>query len=211
MAMKKLFLLVFLLASCSPSNPLSSQKQVATAYATSAAIPWLTELYACAKDANVTINFSADAPDIFLRLGEPEILVTPVYQVGEEEILIVAHQDGAVQNLTLEEAQALFSGRGDSSVQVWVYASGTDLQILFDQLVMKGRGVSSSAKVAFSPEKMAEAINSEVSAIGILTRRSINANPALREVYSAGMVPVLAITKTETTEIVEDLVACVSG
>ena len=210
-AMKKIFLFIFLLASCSPANPLSTQKQVITAYAASAAMPWLTELYACAQTANVAINVSADAPDIFLRLGEPDVLTSPVYQIGKDEILIVTHQDGAIQNLTLEESQKLFSGRGDSSIQVWVYDSGTDLQILFDQLVMKGRSVSSSAKVAVSPEKMAEAINSEVSAIGILTRRSINASPALREVYSAGMVPVLAITKTEATGIVEDLLACVAG
>lgn len=173
-------------------------------------MPWLAELYVCAEDADVIINFSADAPDIFLRIGEPEILASPVYQIGEEEILIVTHQDSTLQNLTLEEAQALFTGRGDSPAQVWVYASGADLQILFDQLVMKGRSVSSSAKVAVSAEKMSEAINFEVGAIGILTRHSINANSALREVYSAGMVPALAITKTEATGTVKDLLACVS-
>ena len=173
-------------------------------------MPWLAELYVCAKDADVIINFSADAPDIFLRIGEPEILASPVYQIGEEEILIVTHQDSTLQNLTLEEVQSLFTGSGNPSAQVWVYSSDADMQVLFEQLVMKGRSVSSFAKVAVSPQKMSEAVGSDSNAVGILPRSSMNSGQNIREVYSAGKVPVLATTKVEATGIVHELLVCVS-
>jgi hypothetical protein len=53
----------------------------------------------------------------------------------------------------------LFSGLGDLSVQVWVYASGEDVFEVFDQYVMKGRSVSSSAMVAVSPQQMSDVLN----------------------------------------------------
>ena len=75
--------------------------------------------------------------DIILRVGEPEFLASPAYQIDTEEILIVTHRQSPVQNLTLEEARALFAGQGDPSVQVWVYASEEDVQEVFDQFVME--------------------------------------------------------------------------
>ena len=74
------------------------------------------------------------AADILLRVGEPEFLDSPAYQIDTEDILIITHRQSPVQNLTLEDARALFAGQGDLSVQVWIYASGEDVQEVFDQL-----------------------------------------------------------------------------
>lgn len=199
----------FFLPSCATPQT-ASPPQVVTAYATSAAIPWLTELYACAEESNAVIEISATSPDVFLRLGEPETLMTPAYQIGEEELLIIVNQESPAQNLTLEEVQAIFAGRGDLSAQVWVYASGEDLQILFDQVVMKGRAVSSFARVAVNPQKMLEAVSSEPNAIGILPRHSMKSGQAVRDAASLGMAPVLAITRTQADGIVKNLLACIT-
>ena len=196
----------FLLFSCVPATQTPSQ--VVTVYATSAAEPWLSELFACANDFSVVLNVNAESPEIYLRLGEPEMIVSPVYQIDEEEILIVTQRESAVQNLTLAEAQELFA-QGSLSAQVWVYASEADVQILFDQLVMKERSVSSSARVAFSVQNMSEVLNSESAAIGILPRQWLTSN--LREVFSAGRVPVLAVTKSEPQGAVLELLSCLQG
>jgi hypothetical protein len=175
-------------------------------YATSAAQPWLTELYACAMDSGVVLNVNAQSPEIYLRVGEPEIIVSPAYQIEEEEILIALHRESSVQNLTLAQAQELFS---QGSAQVWVYASDADVQRAFDQLVMKGRSVSSSARIAVSPQNMSDVLKSNPAAIGILPRRWVAGD--VREVFSAGRAPVLAITKEEPQGAVTDLISCLQG
>ena len=196
----------FLLISCAPVTQ-ASATEVVTVYATTAAQPWLTELYTCAADSAIVLNVSAESPDIYLRIGEPEEIVFPVYQIDEEEILIVAQRESLIQKLSLEEGQALFAqGNSSGLVQVWVYSSDADLQRVFDQLVMKGRSVTSSARVAFSPQNMSDVLNSESTAVGILPRHWMTKN--MREVFSVGFVPVLVITKQEPQGAVVDLVSC---
>ncbi|MBI5353060.1 MAG: hypothetical protein HZB50_10520 [Chloroflexi bacterium] len=199
-----LFLLSsFIIFSCTPAAQVP--QEVVNVYATSAAQPWLTELYSCAGKVSVALNVTADEPDIFLRIGEPETMVSPVYKIDEEEILIVTNRESSIQNLTLQEAQDLFA-LGDPSAQVWVYASGEDLQIVFDQLVMKGRSVTSLAKLAASPQQMSDLLNAEKDAVGILTKHWKAG--MVREAFSAGFVPVLAVTKEGPQGVVLNLISC---
>lgn len=203
-----LFLLSsFLLFSCTSAT--QTPVQIVTVYATSATEPWLRELFTCAEDLSVVLKVGAEAPEIYLRLGEPEMNITPAYQIDEEEILIVVHQENAIQKLTLAEAQELFAHE-DPSMQVWVYASDADLQIMFDQLAMRGRSVTSSARVAGSPQKMFDVLNSESTVIGILPRHWMTGN-TLRAAASIGKVPVLALTKSEPQAIVVELISCLQG
>ncbi len=196
----------FLLFSCVPAP--QTPTQTITVYATSAAEPWLRGLFVCAADLSLTLKVSAQSPDIYLRLGEPETFVSPVYQIGEEEILVVAQRESAVQNLTLAEVRKLFAD-GNPSAQVWGYASGTDMQIVFDQFVMEERSVSSSVRVAFSVQNMVDVLKSEPAAIGILPRQMLTDD--LRAVYSVGKVPVLAVVKENAAGQAETLLACLSN
>ena len=204
-----------LLASCTPVTQTASSPEVVTVYGSLAAQPWMTELYTCANEHSILLNFTSQDPEIYLRLGEPEPLVSAAYRIGEEEILIVTNRESPVQNLSLEQAQALFAGQGDPSVQVWVYSADEDAQFAFDQLVMKGRGVTSFAKLATSPQQMSDILDAESNAVGILPRHwnpstgSGQGMGSVREVYSAGTVPVLAITKAEPTGTTQGLIACI--
>ncbi|MBI5963845.1 MAG: hypothetical protein HY863_10255 [Chloroflexi bacterium] len=205
--MKKLlilFLLSSFIASCVPATQIP-QTEVVNVYATSAAGPWLTELYTCANNLSVTLIITADEPDIILRVGEPEIIVSPGYQIDEEEILIVTNRESPVQNLTLAEVRDLFA-QGNESAQVWVYASGADVQVVFDQLVMKGRSVTTFAKLAATPQQMSDLLNAEKDAVGILPKHWKAGT--VRDVYSAGTVPVLAITNEEPQGAVLNLISC---
>jgi hypothetical protein len=209
--MKKLFgiflLASFIISSCAPATQSAVELQIVNVYATSAAQPWLTELYACADSLSVTLNITADDPDISLRVGEPENIIFPIYQIDKEEILIVTNRESPVQNLSLAEAQDLFAlGNPTGSAQVWVYPSDADVQIAFDQLVLKGRSVTSFAKFATSPQQMSDLLNSEKDSVGILPRHWKAGT--VREVFSAGFVPVLAVTKDEPQGAVKELIAC---
>jgi hypothetical protein len=198
---------LLLLISCAPATQVS-QPEVITVYATSAAQPWLTELYACASNSGAVLNVNAEDPDIYLRVGEPDVPVAPAYPIDEEEILVVTHRESPVQNLTPEEARTLFA-QGSDSARVWVYSSDADVQMMFDQLVMKGRSVTSSAKLAVSPQNMSDVVNSDSNAVGILPRHWKMGS--VREIFSAGVVPVLAITKQEPQGVVIDLVSCLQS
>ncbi|MCK7485378.1 MAG: hypothetical protein MZU97_07315 [Bacillus subtilis] len=69
--------------SCSTETP-QPPLEVVSVYSTSAATPWLTDLYACAEFA-ATISRADDptAADISLRVGEPEFLTSFAYQIDE--------------------------------------------------------------------------------------------------------------------------------
>src|SRR5688500_13819577 len=146
----------------------------------------------------------ASSAEISLRVGEPEILVSSAYQIDVEEILIVTHRQSPVQNLTLEEARALFVGQGDASVQVWVYAPEEDVQRVFDQTVMVERSVVSSARLAVNPQEMSDTLVNQANAVGILPRHWKVGD--VREIYSVATVPVLAITKSEPQNVVNNLI-----
>jgi hypothetical protein len=202
------FLSSFILSSCTPVTQAAPTSEVINVYATSAAQPWLTELYDCAAKQSVTLRLTDSSSDaaIYIRIGEPDVLMTPAYQIDTEELLIVTHRESPVQNLTLEEARALFARQGDLSVKVWIYSSDEDIQKAFEQTVMAGRSVSSSANLAVSPGQMSDVLNAEPNAVGILPRHWKMGT--VRDVYSVGDVPVLAILKEEPQGSVKELVGC---
>lgn len=208
---KFIFLLSSLiLFSCSTSTP-PATPQLVTVYSTSAAQPWLSDLFTCAAQLNHIALSRIDNPsaaEISLRVGEPQILASSAYQIGTEEILIVTHRQSPVQNLTLEETRALFARRRDlgASVQVWVYASGEDVQEVFDRFVMEGRSVTSSARIAAHPQQMSDTLINEPNTVGILPRHWKVGDS--RFVYTIPNIPVLAVTPNHPGGAVKELIAC---
>ncbi|MGE5465072.1 MAG: hypothetical protein ACM3PS_17035 [Syntrophothermus sp.] len=176
-------------------------------YSTSAAQPWLSELYDCAGTASVISRVDDPATaDISLRVGEPDYLASPAYQVDTEEILVVTQRQSPVQNLSTDEARAIFSGVSDPTLQVWVYSSGEDVQQVFDRLVMQGTGIMPSARLAVDPQQMSDTLVNEPNTVGILPRHWKVGDS--REVLSVGTVPVLAMTKSEPQGVAKGLIAC---
>ncbi len=201
-----LLILSFLISSCSNSTP-PATPQVVTVYSTAAAEPWLHALYDCAQTSPILSRVdNPSTAEIVLRVGEPRVLSSFAYQIDSEEILIVTQRQSPVQNLTLDQARALFAGQGDPSVKVWVYASGEDVQEVFDQFVMQGRAVTSSAHLATNPQQMSDTLVNESNAVGILPRHWKAGDS--REVFSAATVPVLAITQNEPQDAIKELIAC---
>jgi len=202
------FLSSFLLFSCSTSTPLATP-QVVSVYSSSAAEPWLSELYDCAAGhSNVALSRVDDphVAEIALQIGEPAVLASFAYQIDSEEILIVTQGQSPIQNLTIDDARALFMGLGDPSVQVWVYASDADVQRVFDQFVMEGRSVMSSALIAVNPQQMSDTLVNQPNTVGILPRHWKAGDS--REVFAVATVPVLALTESEPQGVILDLISC---
>jgi hypothetical protein len=201
-----LILFSALISSCSATST-PATPQVVSVYSTSAAEPWLPPLYDCAGTSAVISRVDdSSSADIVLHVGEPKVLTSSAYQIDSEDILIVTHRQSPVQNLTLEEARALFAGQGDPSVQVWVYSSEQDVQEVFDQFVMAGLNVTSSARVAVTPQQMSDTLVNESNAVGILPRHWKAGDN--REVFAVATVPVLAMTPSEPQGVIKELIAC---
>ena len=201
------FVLMFLAASCAPANTPDPEVQIVSVYNTPATQPWLADIYACAQTGTVVrVTNNPNSADMSLRLGEPDYQPASVYQIDTEEILIVTHRQSPVQNMTMEEARALFAGQDDSSVTVWTYASGEDVQRVFEQAVMQGRSVTSQARMAVSPGHMSDTLNNEPNTVGILPRHWKVGDS--RFVYTIPDVPMLALVNEEPQGVIQEIIAC---
>ena len=196
----------FFLVSCAPAQP-GPEPRLIDVYATPATQPWLPEVFACAPDGvALRIVNNPISADISLRLGEPEVFSGVAYQIDTEEILVLTHRQSPVQNMSLEDVRELFAGGGDPSVQVWVYAAGTDVQRVFGQSVMQGRSVTSQARMAVSPEHMSDTLNNEPNTVGFLPRHWKVGES--RFVYTLPDVPVLALVNEEPQGAIRIIIAC---
>lgn len=199
--------LTLFIPACSAGTPQVSTPDVVSVYASYAAEPWLYELYECAQASPILSRVDdASSADILLRVGEPDVLSDFAYQIDTEEIQIVTHRQSPLNNMSIDEVQALFAGQGDPSMQLWVYGSEEDVQEVFDQLVMEGRPVASSANIAATPEQMATLLINEANTVGILPRHWKVGDS--RFIYTIPKIPVLAITQSEPQGDVKDLIAC---
>lgn len=201
------FLLTCLFLSSCSVTPTPVTLSIVSVYSTSAAEPWLSPLYDCAGTSTVISRVDdSSSADIVLRVGEPQVLTSFAYQIDSEDILIVTHRQSLIQNLTLEGARALFAGQGDPSVQIWVYAPEEDIQQVFDQVVMNGSSIVSSARLAATPQQMADTLVNEANTVGILTRHWKAGDD--REVFRVATVPVLALTNVEPQGVIKEMIAC---
>jgi hypothetical protein len=206
--MYKFLLTILLLCTACTPTAASPTPQVVKVYTTAAAQPWLTKTSKCAAKSSVILSNVIDPAqaEIVLRVGEPDKLTTPAYQIDREDLLIVTHRESPVQNLTADEARALFAGQGQTDVQVWVFASGEDIQQVFAREIMRGTPVSSLARLAVSSQQMSDTLNNEKNAVGILGRHWKTGT--VRDVFSLPDLPVLAITAVEPQDAVKQILAC---
>jgi hypothetical protein len=205
------------LACCAPT-PAVVTSQLLHVYVTSAAYPRVSELYSCAPSSAVISLSDPASADMSIRLGEPAPLTTPAFQIGTEDILIVNHPQAGVGSLSLEQVQAIFSGRvanwkdvggNDLPIQVWTYSMGEDIQQIFDRLLMSGQPITSLARLAVSSQAMSDSVGNTPGSVGFLARRWKAGNT--REAFKAVTVPVLAITPAEPKGLLKDLIACLQA
>jgi hypothetical protein len=218
----KAFLLLacLLLPACSSATPSATPVPITVQY-TAASIPWLANVYTCAGANGITAEQRAadfldpQTVDMAIRVGQPENLVTPAYQIGNEDILVAVNKLNPISTLTADQLRGLFSGQiqnwqalngSEATVQVWVFAAGEDVQQIFEQTILGGSPVTSLARLATSPDEMSKGIANDINAIGILTRHWKAGN--VTEVFTVATVPVLAITAGQPSGALPGIIAC---
>lgn len=216
-----LIFLILSLAACATPEPVPTPEVIRVEYSLSA-YPWLLELYTCEQSEAVAIlaeqraiDFFTEEADMYLQFGERNSLVDNVYQVGVEQIAVVLNRQNSQTALSVVQVQEIFTGRitdwseigGDPGpIQVWVFSQGEDLQLIFNQRVLNDITVTSLARLAFSVEEMATALEDDERAIGIFPLRQLP--PDLQAVFTLSPEPVLAILKLAPDERTRPLLAC---
>ena len=176
-------------------------------------------MFKCAGQQSVVLTLNdPGSADVTLRMGEPQNLSMPAFQLGYEEVLVVVNKSHSFQQLRTEQVSELFTGAitdwsqitptETGTVQVWVFPEGDDTQQVF-ATTLAGKPVISNARLAASPEEMSRAIANDPNAIGILSRRWKTEN--LMDVYVAASAPILAITPSEPQGMLKNLLACLQG
>ena len=210
-----LALLAGMIAGCS-SAAAPTPTPVLRIYASSASQPWLTEMYQCAEKQGVVlvVDNGGDA-EVILRLGEPPDLSASTFQIDEDEILAVVQPQTGVSSLTLDQLRAIYTGQmtnwsqiGGSNlpIEVWTYPEGEDIQQIFNQNVLNGLKIVSSARLAMSVQSMSDNVGKDAGAIGFLPRRWKAGNT--HETLVVARIPVMAITKTEPKDQLEQVLSC---
>jgi hypothetical protein len=214
---------VALFSACGPAIPASTPQSISVEY-TAASIPWLADVTNCANGNIVdSQQIAADFQDpqafaLTLRVGQPEPLISPEYQIGSEQILVIVNPDNPVKVLSAAQVKGLFSGQiinwkdvggSDSNVQVWTFPAGEDIQQVFEQAILGGSPVTSSARLATSPEEMVKAIADDVNAGGILNQRWMSSS--VSDAFSSPTVPVLALTRPDPQTGILDIIACLQN
>jgi len=220
--MKKVVLSVLLLVTACgppPANDPTATLAVVKVYATPAAQPWLEALYNCAARQSTTLSLSGPASaEIALRVGEPQDLRLPAFQLAWEEIVVIVNPAHTFRSLQTEQVVGLFTGaindwsqvspNETGAVRVWVFAAGDDAQQVFAK-TLTGSVIVSNARLATSPEEMSRAVASDPNAVGILSGHWNTGN--VSNVYVAASAPVLAVTPAKPQGVTKDLLACLQG
>jgi len=216
--MKKIFLsAVLLLASCTPASAVVTP-QLVRVYVSPAATTKMPDLYNCSTPSTAIYLTDPGTADITLRLGTPDPLSSPAYQIGTDDVVVIVSSQNEIGQLTVFQVHSIFLGQvtnwkdtggPEMPVQVWTYALGEDIQRIFEQNAMDGQRVTSSARLAFSAQNMLDSVSKDAGSIGYLPRSMETAD--VRDVFKVAAVPLLAITKAQPDNGTKHIVACLQG
>jgi hypothetical protein len=207
--------------ACSPAIPTATPETIRVQYSF-ASQPWLEKLSGCSGGNALAaelrpVNFQdPQSNELVMRIGQPEALSVPAFKLGTDDLLVIVNRQNPINRLSVEQVSGLFTGRivnwkaikgQDAPVAVWIFPPGEDVQQIFEQSLLGGSPVTSTARLANSPDEMSQAIANDVAAVGIITRHWKAGNTT--EAFTvAGNLPILAITQTKPQGFLEQILAC---
>ncbi|GAB4489388.1 MAG: hypothetical protein OHK0031_13080 [Anaerolineales bacterium] len=176
-------------------------------FASPSASPWLEAAYDCAPQAGAVLRLADDPAqaDLRLRLGAPAAQDSPAFVLGEEEIIVAASPKNSLALTDAAAAREFLAGGGGT---LWLLDSDDETRIFLETGLMLGRPLSPLARLATSPQEMAQALAADENAVGVLGQHSAG---DLRVIFSAGKLPVLAETSSPPAGVLRSLLACMQG
>jgi hypothetical protein len=161
--------------------------------------------------------------DFTLRWGAPEPLSSFAAEIATDELVVIVHPDNPLENLDLSEIKAIFTGRtqkwsaflkGNSDrIQVWTEAPGSDVQQIFQSVLLQQPLTYPFAHLVPDPQAMRQSVGRDSNAIGYIPRRWLDST--VRAVQITGIPaselrqPILVMRETEPQGTQKDWLLCV--
>jgi ABC-type phosphate transport system substrate-binding protein len=234
--------MAFILAACgSPAiaTPAPTPEAIQITYPTSLQ-KWMDNLARCAADypqvalyvnqANIWIGNLSQA-EAALEFAQLNTETSDFYltQLGWEQLVVVVNQENTLSKLPTDRLTAIFSGQtskwlGASSlpIQVWVLPEGDPVRTLFDRIVMRGRSVSSEARLSPDAAAMLEAVANNANSIGYLPASWVNSGDSAvsgkvkivqleDSLASQLQQPIVAVTQNEPVGPMREILVCLTS
>lgn len=219
-ALLSLALLLAFITACAPltvTTPPPEPQVVRVTYSATLR-PWVDALHACARqtpeialiiDERSLASPDLETADLTLWFGEPPQGYTgTAFNLGADEIVILAGSNLNSSRVSLLRLREIYSG-AESDIQPWSYGQGSDIRLIFDQVVLAGAPPSLDVLLAPNPAAMLEAIAANPSAIGYVPKSWLSGDVQPIAVDGdAFWQPVLALTATEPQGGLRDFIAC---
>lgn len=210
-------LLVLFLAACGTAPAAETTPEQPLKVAVSSDLAWLeSDLAGCAAEVGAAVLRADETPDgqdvIALQTGAPpEGKYAAV--LGEDRLAIIVHPDNPLEELSLESAQAIFTGLqknwGDQSeIRVWSLPKTGEVT---SALTAAGFSLAESAQAPTAAD-MRAAVAADPSAIGYLPARWLD--DSVRELPVDGLkveLPVLALSAQEPQGKARALLLCLQA
>lgn len=156
-----------------------------TVQASFALQPLADDFHSCAGELIDTALIVQDTPAAAVNLDEAAIGLRwglhdqPDYfaaEIGHEELAVIVHPNNPVEEISLEELQAIYLGAQTqppfNEWMPWAYPKGDDVQQVFESAVLQNRPPDSSViHLAPDPAAVLEAVAANPGAIGYLPAR----------------------------------------
>ncbi len=147
--------------------------------------PLITDLDAGVLDAALIHHLPNSRDDLWFN------------PVALDGIVLIVHPDNVVTNLSVGEAQAMFSGvigawsalGGSGPVTLVSQTDGAGPRTLFNQFVLRDRRLSINAQIRPNPQSIINAVASDPSAIGYVTVGSLPADAPVRVLSVDNIAP----------------------
>lgn len=214
MSKSVLALLVILLAACQPAPVAEITAQPPVKVALSPSLTWLEgDLAGCAATVEVAVQRADDMPSetgvIELQLGEPPA-GSYAAVLGVDHLVVIVHPDNPLTELSVNEAQDIFSGRqktwaDGSEIQTWSLPATMDVSTA---LTAAGFTFANTG-LSPTPKSMLEAVAANPLAIGYLPARWLDSSVRALDVTDLKVdLPVLAVSELEPQGNARALLVC---
>ncbi|MCJ7701789.1 MAG: hypothetical protein MUO62_09415 [Anaerolineales bacterium] len=117
-------------------------------------------------DVVPSASLDPERADIIIQIGEPSKGPAGfAVQLGWEEIILIAHPDVEIQDLTLAKIRGIYTA-SPPSLQSWTYPENHEIRRFFDQIILGNEPISPFTHIAPQPGDMIAAVSQEPGSIG---------------------------------------------
>lgn len=227
-----LLLTILLLTACQPS--VIPQAQATPRILVVAVTPALQPLNSVFQDCAaaqgntglVAVDTPAQALDLnktplALRWGAPASASDYAAVLGEEEFVVVVNPQNPLQQITLAELKAIYTGaqrawKGPSTpaeVHPWALPGGDDVEAIFDAAILDAPAAPRVTFTAPDPAAMRASIAKDAAAIGFLPRRWLDTTVKFLPIAGIDPArlhqPILATSKSEPGGLEKSWLICI--